>query len=41
VHRGEAANTNFVAFGFTQDEIEPTIFRTRSKHADHYTTNAF
>ena len=37
VHSGEATNTNFYSLwlGF-----EPTIYRTRGEHANHYTTDA-
>ena len=37
---GEATNTNFIVFGLTRPELEPTIFRTRNEHANHYTTDA-
>ena len=36
---GDATNTNCIVFGFTRTELEPTIYRTRDKHANHYTTN--
>jgi hypothetical protein len=36
---GEATNTNFTIFGLTRTGLEPTIYRTRGKHADHYTTD--
>ena len=35
--RGEATNTIFIVFGLTRLGIEPTIYRTRSEHANHYT----
>jgi hypothetical protein len=34
----EAANTNFIVFGFTRSGLESTIYRTRDEHANHYTT---
>jgi hypothetical protein len=37
---GEATNTNFIAFGLTRQGHEPTIYRTRVEHANHYTTYA-
>jgi hypothetical protein len=37
---GEAANTNFLVFGLTRLGLEPTIYITRGKHANHYTTDA-
>jgi hypothetical protein len=36
---GEATNTNFIVFGLTRQGIEPTIYRTRGEHANHYTTD--
>jgi hypothetical protein len=33
---GEATNTNFIVFGLTQSGLEPTIYRTWGKHANHY-----
>jgi hypothetical protein len=35
---GEATNTNFIVFGLTRSELEPTIYNTGGKHANHYTT---
>ena len=32
---GETTNTNFTVFGLTRSELEPTIYRTRGKHANH------
>jgi hypothetical protein len=29
---GEATNTNFIVFGFTQSGLEPTIYCTRGEH---------
>jgi hypothetical protein len=31
---------NFIVFGLTQSEFEPTIYCNRGKHANHYTTDA-
>jgi hypothetical protein len=36
----EATNTDFIAFGLTRPGLELTIYRTRSEHANHYTTDA-
>ena len=36
----EATNTNFIIFGLIQSGLEPTIYRTRGKLANHYTTDA-
>ena len=36
----EETNTNFIVFGLTQSGLEPTIYRTRFEHANHYTTDA-
>jgi hypothetical protein len=33
----EATNTNFIVFGFTWQELEPTIYHTQG---EHYITNA-
>ena len=38
---GEATNTNFIVFGFTQPGLELTIYRDRGEHANHYVTDAF
>ena len=35
----EATNTNFIVFGLTRPALEPTIYRTRGDHANHYTTD--
>ena len=35
----QSANTNFIVFGLTHPGFEPTIYRTRGEHANHYTTN--
>jgi hypothetical protein len=38
---GEATNTNFLVFGWTQSGLKPTTYRIqRVKHANHYTTDA-
>ena len=37
---GEATNTNFIVFGATRPGIEPTIYRTRGEHANHYAPDA-
>jgi hypothetical protein len=36
---GEATNTNFIVFGLTQPGLEPTIYRTRGEHTNHYATD--
>jgi hypothetical protein len=36
----DEANTNFIVFGLTPPGLEPTIYRTRGEHANHYTTDA-
>ena len=36
----EATNTNFIVFGLTRSGLEPTIYRTRGEHTNHYTTDA-
>jgi hypothetical protein len=33
--RGEAANTNCIAFGLTRMGLERTIYHTRREHANH------
>jgi hypothetical protein len=35
---GEATNTNFIVFGLTRPELEPTINRTQGEHPNYYTT---
>jgi hypothetical protein len=37
---GEATNTNFIVLCLTRSGLEPTIYRTRGEHANHYTINA-
>ena len=37
---GEATNTNLIVFGLTRSGLELTIYCTRSKHFNHYTTDA-
>jgi hypothetical protein len=29
----------FIVFGLTQPGLEPTIYRTREEHSNHYTTD--
>ena len=36
----QATHTNFIVFGLTQAALEPTVYRTRGEHANHYTTDA-
>jgi hypothetical protein len=36
----EAENTNVIIFGLTQSALEPTIYCTRSEHANDYMTDA-
>jgi hypothetical protein len=38
---GEATNTNFIVFGLTRPELEPTIYQTGGKQADHYYIDLF
>jgi hypothetical protein len=33
-HSGEATNANCIVFGLTRSGLEPTIYRTRSEHAN-------
>ena len=40
MHSGEEAITNFIIFSLTQIGLEAMIYRTRGKHANHYTTDA-
>jgi hypothetical protein len=40
VFSGEATNTNFIVSGLTRQALEPTIYRTRGEHANHYATDA-
>ena len=37
---GEGTNTNFIVFDLTQSGLEPNIYRTQGKHANHYITDA-
>jgi hypothetical protein len=39
VPSGEATHTNFIVLGLTRWGLEPTIYRTRGEHANHYTTD--
>jgi hypothetical protein len=32
--------TNFIVFDLTRPGLEPTIYRTRGEHANHYATDA-
>jgi hypothetical protein len=32
--------TNFIVFGLTRSGFEPTIYRIRGEHVNHYTTDA-
>ena len=36
----QATNTNFIVLGLTWPGLEPTIYRTRGDHANHYATDA-
>jgi hypothetical protein len=38
--RKEATNTNCLVIGLTKPGLEPTIYRTRGKHANYYATDA-
>jgi hypothetical protein len=38
---GEATNTNLIVFGLTQPGLEPTIYRIRGEHTNHYRTDAY
>jgi hypothetical protein len=37
---GDATYTNLIVFGLIRSGFEPTIYRNRDEHANHYTTNA-
>jgi hypothetical protein len=37
---GEAINTYFIVFGYTQQGIELIIYITQSEHANHYTADS-
>jgi hypothetical protein len=37
---GEATNTHLIVFDLTRPGLEPSIYRTRGEHANHYTTDA-
>ena len=37
---GKATNINCMIFGLTRSGLEPTIYRTRGEHANHYATDA-
>ena len=34
-----AVNTNFIVFGLTRRMLDHTIYQSRDKHANHYTTD--
>jgi hypothetical protein len=36
----EATNTNFIVFGLTQSELEPTIYCAPGEYSNHYITDA-
>ena len=35
----DATITNLSVFGLTRSGLEPTIYRTRGEHTNHYTTD--
>ena len=37
---GEATNSNFIVFGLTWQDLEPTMYCTRGEHVNHYATDA-
>ena len=37
---GKVTNTNLIVFALTRPGLEPTIYNTRGKHSNHYTTDA-
>jgi hypothetical protein len=37
---GEATHTNFIVFGLTRPGLEPTTYRTRGEHSNHYVIDA-
>ena len=37
---GKATNMNFIVFRLTRSEPQPTIYRIRGEHTNHYTTDA-
>jgi exonuclease I len=37
---GEATYTNLIVFGLIRPVLEPTIYHTRGKHANHYVIDA-
>jgi hypothetical protein len=39
-HFQGTGNTNFLVLGLTRSGLEPTIFRTRDEHANHYAAEA-
>ena len=36
----EATNTNFIVFGLARTGLDPTIYRIRGEHANHYASDA-
>jgi hypothetical protein len=38
-HSWEATHTNTILFGLTRSWLQPTIYRDRDEHANHYTTD--
>ena len=39
LHSEEATSNSFIVLGLTRPELEPTIYHTRGKHANHYNTD--
>ena len=37
----EATNANFIVFGLTGTDLQPTIYSTRYEHANHYANYVF
>ena len=33
---GQAADINFVVFGFTHPRLDPMVYHTQGKHANYY-----
>jgi exonuclease I len=40
VFSGEATDTKLIVFGLIRAGLEPTIYHTRGKHANHYVIDA-
>ena len=36
---GEATHTNFIVLDLIRPGLEPTIYRTRGEHSNHYATD--